>query len=190
MSIKSFTKILPGIGPILYERSRKAKHVNITVKPIEGIRVAVPFGLSYRQAEDIVKTKRRWLEEQIAKIKAVQEEHEARKQETPKVDRAEARERIVKRLEELAKQHDFSYNRVFIRSQKTKWGSCSGSQNINLNVKLMELPAELMDYVIFHELVHLDIKNHGPQFWAKLDEYVGGNAKKVDKELKKYRLDV
>ena len=190
MSIKSFSKIIPGIGPVLFERSKKAKHLNITVKPIEGIRVAVPFGLSYQQAEDIVKSKRKWLEEQNAKVKAVQQEHEARVQEKPAIDRQEARAKIIKRLEQLAKQYDFGYNRVFIRSQKTKWGSCSGSQNINLNAKLVELPENLMDYVILHELVHLDVKNHGPQFWKRLDKYVGGDAKKVDKELRKYRLDV
>jgi len=190
MSIKSFSKVIPGIGPVLFERSKKAKHLNITVKPIEGIRVAVPFGLSYQQAEDIVKSKRKWLEEQTTKIKSVQEEHQARKQEKPVFNRQQARDKIVKRLEELAAQYDFAYKRVFIRSQKTKWGSCSGSQNINLNVKLVELPEELMDYVILHELVHLEVKNHGAQFWKELDKYVGGDAKKVDKELKKYQLDV
>jgi predicted metal-dependent hydrolase len=190
MSIKSFSKVIPGIGPVLFERSKKAKHLNITVKPIEGIRVAVPFGLSYQQAEDIVKSKRKWLEEQTAKIKAVQEEYDARVHEKPQYDRQQTRDKIVKRLEELAAQFDFSYNRVFIRSQKTKWGSCSGNQNINLNAKLVELPDELMDYVILHELVHLHVKNHGAQFWAELDKYVGGNAKNIAKELRKYRLGV
>ncbi|MBN1480185.1 M48 family peptidase [candidate division KSB1 bacterium] len=190
MSIKSFSKTIPGIGRVLFERSKKAKHLNITVKPIEGIRVAVPFGLSYQQAEDVVKSKRKWLEEQMLKIRAIQEEYKARQQEKPGIDRKEARVTIVKRLEELARRHNFSYKRVFIRSQKTKWGSCSGSQNINLNVKLVELPEELMDYVILHELVHLKVKNHGPEFWATLDQYVGGDAKKINRELKKYRLDV
>ncbi len=190
MSIKSFSKTIPGIGPVLFERSKKAKHLNITVKPIEGIRVAVPFGLSYQQAEDIVKTKRKWLEEQTAKIKAVQEEHEARKQDKPEIDRNEARAKIIKRLDELAKLHGFEYNRAFIRAQKTKWGSCSGNQNINLNVKLVELPQELMDYVILHELVHLRIKNHGRKFWEELGAYIPGDVKEINNELKKYRLDV
>ena len=190
MSIKSFSKTVPGIGMVLFERSKKAKHLNITVKPIEGIRVAVPFGLSYQQAEDIVKTKRKWIEEQTAKIQSIKEEHEARKQDIPEFDRNEAREKIVKRLDELAAQYNFEYNRVFVRAQKTKWGSCSGNQNINLNVKLVELPPELMDYVIMHELVHLKIKNHGRHFWEELDKYFDGNAKKINKDLKQYRLDL
>lgn len=189
MSIKSFTKNLPGMGPVLFERSKKAKHLNITVKPFEGIRVAVPFGMSYQQAEEVLKSKRKWVEEHSAKAKQVEEEHEERKQERPEIDKKEARTKLVKRLEELAQQHDFQFNRVFIRAQKTRWGSCSGRHNINLNVKLVELPDDLIDYVILHELVHLKINNHGPEFWAELDKYVG-DAKSIDKQLKKYRLDV
>lgn len=189
MSIKSFTKTIPGIGAVFFERSRKAKSINITIKPFEGIRVAVPFGLSYQQAERVVKSKRKWIEENTQKTKQVEEEHQARKEERPEIDRVAAREKLVKRLDELAGSNDFSYNRVFVRSQKTKWGSCSSNNNINLNVKLIELPDELIDYVIFHELVHLKIKNHGPEFWLALNKYVG-DAKTVDKELKKYRLDV
>ena len=189
MSIKSFTKTVSGIGPVLFERSRKAKSINITIKPFEGIRVAVPFGLSYQQAERVLKSKRKWVEENIQKIKQVEHEHDEQKQERPQIDRAAAREQLVKRLEELSAHNGFSYNRVFVRCQKTKWGSCSSNNNINLNAKLVELPDNLIDYVIYHELVHLNVKNHGPQFWAELDKYVG-DAKALDKELKKYRLDV
>jgi len=189
MSIKSFTKVIPGIGTVMFERSKKAKSINISVKPFEGIRVAVPFGLSYQQAEEIVKSKRRWLEENIQINRKVEEEHLARQQQKPACDRKEAREVLTKRLQELANQHGFTYNRLFMRCQKTKWGSCSSQGNINLNVKLLELPAHLIDYVILHELVHLQEKNHGVQFWEKLGNYVN-DPKKVDKELKKYRLGI
>ena len=67
------------------------------------------------------------------------------------------------------------------------WGSCSEKNNINLNINLVRLTEELMDYVILHELVHLKVKNHSKQFWAELDKYVG-NAKELDKKLKKHRL--
>ncbi len=177
------------MGPVLFERSKKAKHLNITVKPFEGIRVAVPFGMSYQQAEEVLKSKRKWVEEHMSKAKQVEQEHEERKQDRPEIDKKEARTKLVKRLDELAREHEFTYNRVFIRSQKTRWGSCSGKRNINLNVKLIELPEDLIDYVILHELVHLKINNHGAEFWSELDKYVG-DAKTVDKELKKYRLDV
>lgn len=192
MSIKSFTKTLPGIGPVLFERSKKAKAVLTTVKPFEVIRVAVPFGMSYQQAEEIVLSKRRFWEEQVAAKRKVEAEHEALKQakaEPTECDPKKARALLVQRLETLAQQHGFTYNRVFIRCQKTKWGSCSGLNNINLNAKLIELPEHLMDYVILHELLHLKVKNHSKDFWAQLSAIVG-DAKKIDKELKKYKLGV
>ncbi|MDZ7370560.1 MAG: M48 family metallopeptidase [candidate division KSB1 bacterium] len=189
MSIKSFTKNVPGIGPVLFERSKKAKAVSVTIKPFEMVRVAVPFGMSYQQAEEIVLSRRRALEAQLAEKMRVEEEHKARQEQKPEIDRNEAKAKLLSRLEALAQKHGFTYNRVFFRCQKTKWGSCSGNDNINLNVKLVQLPDHLIDYVILHELVHLRHKNHGPEFWAELNSLVG-DAKKIDRELKKYKLEV
>jgi len=192
MSIKSFTKNLPGIGPVLFERSKKAKAVLTTIKPFEVIRVAVPFGMSYQQAEEIVLSKRRYWEEQVAAKRKVEAEHEAlkaQKEVKQECNRKEVKEQLVGRLQTLAQQHGFTYNRVFVRSQKTKWGSCSGANNINLNCKLVELPDHLIDYVILHELMHLKHKNHGKDFWAELSTFVG-DAKAVNKELKKYKLGI
>ena len=192
MSIKSFTKNLPGLGQVLFERSKKARAVNITVKPFEVIRVAVPFGMSYQQAEEIVLSKRRTLEEQVINKRQVEAEHEAKKAQQlvkPECGPQEVKALLINRLKQLADQHGFQYERVTIRSQKTKWGSCSGKANINLNCKLAELPPNMIDYVILHELVHLKHRNHSKEFWAELDQYVP-NAKAVSKELKKYKLGV
>jgi len=86
--------------------------------------------------------------------------------------------------------HDFRFNKVSIRNQKTKWGSCSAGNNISLNMNLARLPEELRDYVILHELVHTRIKNHSREFWALLDEFVDGRAKDFSRTLKAYRLGV
>ena len=94
-----------------------------------------------------------------------------------------AKELLRNRLGELAKQYGYTFNRVFIRQQKTRWGSCSAKNNINLNLKLVLLPARLMDYVIMHELVHTRHKNHGPLFWEELDR-ITGNAKGLSKKVK------
>ena len=85
----------------------------------------------------------------------------------------EAKRKIVIRCEDLAQDFGFTYNRITVRNQKKRWGSCSTHNNINLNIKLVRLPQELMDYVILHELVHTKIKSHGSVFWDELDKYVG-----------------
>ena len=68
----------------------------------------------------------------------------------------------------LAKVHGFNPGRVTIRNQKTRWGSCSSTGAISLNWRLVQVPAFVRDYVILHELVHLDHLDHSSRFWEKL----------------------
>jgi predicted metal-dependent hydrolase len=90
------------------------------------------------------------------------------------------------RLEELASQHGFRYNKVTIRDNRRNWGSCSSANNISLNMQMMKLPDELIDYILLHELVHTEIKDHSARFWKKLDECTGFRARELAQEVKKY----
>lgn len=103
--------------------------------------------------------------------------------------RKEAKKHLPERLSGLARIHGFSYKGVFIKNNKTRWGSCSSKNNINLSLHLMRLPQHLVDYVILHELTHTVHRNHSKQFWKHLDKLTG-NAKTLDKELSQYRLDI
>jgi predicted metal-dependent hydrolase len=69
------------------------------------------------------------------------------------------------RLEYYAKKHQFNYQQVRFKAQKTIWGSCSGVNNINLNYLLIGAPIAIIDYVIVHELCHIVHKNHSKNFW-------------------------
>ena len=69
------------------------------------------------------------------------------------------------RLEYYAKNHQFSYNQVRLKTQKTLWGSCSSNNNINLNYLLIQALMSVIDYVIVHELCHTTHKNHSRYFW-------------------------
>ncbi|MFQ5652417.1 MAG: M48 family metallopeptidase [bacterium] len=84
--------------------------------------------------------------------------------------RQEAEAYLPLRVRELARLHGFRYKRVFIKNHKSRWGSCSAVNNINLSLHLLRLPEEVIDYVILHELVHTEIKNHSEAFWARLQE--------------------
>ena len=101
--------------------------------------------------------------------------------------RAQAKAELPPRLAELASQHGFTYNKVFIKNNVSNWGSCSSLKNINLNLRLVTLPPELRDYVILHELCHLRYLNHGPQFHALL-ESVCPSHRELAKELRQYKL--
>jgi predicted metal-dependent hydrolase len=101
--------------------------------------------------------------------------------------RIEAKKYLLKRVEELALKFGFRVNKVSIKNAKTRWGSCSSSNNINLNLQLMRLPEHLIDYIILHELTHTVHKNHGKAFWNLLNN-ISGNAKGLNKEIKKYNI--
>ncbi|MFQ5771229.1 MAG: M48 family metallopeptidase [bacterium] len=101
--------------------------------------------------------------------------------------RREAKEYLPKRVDLLARKHGFEYNQVFIKNHKSRWGSCSAKNNINLNLHLMRLPDDLIDYVILHELVHTQIKNHGAAFWVLLDE-VCSDVKKLKQRMREYDI--
>lgn len=79
-----------------------------------------------------------------------------------------ARRVILQRLQELAARHGYRYRRVFIRNQRTRWGSCSTRGSLSFNFRLVMAPPEVLDYVILHELVHLEVPNHSARFWARL----------------------
>jgi predicted metal-dependent hydrolase len=101
----------------------------------------------------------------------------------------EAQVYLPQRVEYFASKFRFNYAKVRIKNTKTRWGSCSYQNNINLTLHLMRLPEHLIDYVILHELAHTIVKNHGKQFWLLLHSLTG-NAKGLAKEMKNYKLGI
>lgn len=75
---------------------------------------------------------------------------------------------LSSRLPAFARQLGVTYHRVTIRRQRTRWGSCSSQGNLNFNCLLALVPAEVLDYVVVHELCHLKQMNHSPKFWAEV----------------------
>lgn len=97
--------------------------------------------------------------------------------------RKEAKSYLPLRVQYLAEQNDFVYKQVYVKNLKSRWGSCSHVNNINLNIHLMRLPDHLIDYVILHELVHTVHKNHGNGFWDHLNR-ITGDAYGLRKQLR------
>ncbi len=101
----------------------------------------------------------------------------------------EAKEILPEKVKILAKKHSFTYKSLQIKNTKSRWGSCSYDNHINLSLHLMRLPEHLIDYIILHELCHTKEKNHQKGFW-KLLEKVSGNARGLSKELRNYNAKV
>ena len=79
-----------------------------------------------------------------------------------------AREHLAARIRELSAEHRLPYKRLFVRSQRTKWGTCSTKGNVSLNWQLVLAPKHVCDYVLLHELMHTKILNHSQRFWVLL----------------------
>jgi predicted metal-dependent hydrolase len=92
-------------------------------------------------------------------------------------------------IEEIAKKHKFSYNRLFIKDNKSNWGSCSHLKNINLTIKLLFLPYELLEFIMVHELAHTKHPNHSKDFYDLCAKKLSNNAtlgKKFKQTAHKY----
>jgi len=87
---------------------------------------------------------------------------------------------IKQRVSEIADKNGFRYNRLFIRDQRTKWGTCSSGRNLSFNWRLILCPLFVIDYLIIHELSHLNEMNHSPKFW----QTVAGLYPEYDKAKK------
>jgi predicted metal-dependent hydrolase len=184
---KDVTLEIDEVGKVLFVASRRARRLSISIRPPGNVRVVIPKGTSFATAREFVLAKSDVIRKHLDKFKRMERRYHGLLEESKTVDKTQAGRQLKNRLAALAKIHGYSYGRVFIRNQKTRWGSCSGKNNINLNLYLVLLPAPIRDYVLLHELVHTRIKNHQKAFWEELSRIVP-NAKQLDKKLRTYKI--
>lgn len=188
------TRTYPFIGEVSYIKSRRARRITLSVKPWRGVRITIPWYSAYREAEHFLFQNMDWLKEKIKQARSYEDNNSrpltsAERKAAEEILRQRALDYLPGRTDCLARQHGFSYRRVSIRRSRTRWGSCSPVNNINLSIFLMQLPRHLIDYVILHELVHTIHKNHSPVFWKLLDHHTG-NAKALAREMKQYMIGI
>ena len=94
-----------------------------------------------------------------------------------------ARSFVKSRIEHFNGFYGFKINRIAIRNQRSRWGSCSKKSNLNFNYKILFLKPELADYLLVHELCHLGEFNHSKRFWALVEKTIPDYAK-INKELR------
>ena len=149
----------------------KRKTISLELKN-DGLLVRAPKRMSNREIQMFILSKKDWIEKHQ---KIIEERRELLKQYPPYTEEElkelakKAKAIIPAKVKHYAKIIEVSYGRITIRCQKTRWGSCSSKGNLNFNCLLMELPDEIIDSVVVHELCHRKYMNHSKAFYAEVE---------------------
>ena len=150
----------------------KRKTVSIQVKPNEVI-VRAPTRMKQNEIEKFVETKRNWIEKHLQSVSEKQkllENIEPYTEEEIRSFVAKAMKIIPPKVEFYADKIGVTYNKITIRCQRTRWGSCSSKGNLNFNCLLVLLPDEIIDSVVVHELCHRKQMYHSAKFYTEIEK--------------------
>ncbi len=165
-------------------KSYRASNLRISFYPDRGLVVTLPWLAGKSYAQKFLQAKADWI------LKRVIESKDCILIKSSKYDyqklKEAAREFTRLRVARFNRLYNYSYNKIFIRNQKTRWGSCSAQKNLNYNYKIIKLPPNLADYIIVHEMCHLQELNHSQNFW-NLVAYAIPDYKAIRKEFRKIR---
>ncbi len=153
-------------------KKSKRKTISIQVKPNEVI-IRAPLKMKEKEIEKFAESKRNWIEKHLKSLSEKQklfENIEPYSEEEIKSFIKKAKTEIPKRVEFYADKIGVTYNKITIRCQRTRWGSCSSKGNLNFNCLLILLPDEIIDSVIVHELCHRKQMNHSAKFYAEIEK--------------------
>ena len=155
----------PNVEPIFVRHPRARRYI-VRVRDDGAACVTIPRGGSKREAREFVERQRAWIETERQRIEADRAApREALPVELERELRARAESELAARLRVLAHEHGIGVSRVSVRSQRSRWGSCSRSGHISLNWRLAQMPGWVRDYVMIHELMHLKRMDHSSTFW-------------------------
>ncbi len=145
-----------------------------------------PLRMKDKEIYNFIETKKLWIDKNLAKIEEREKVIGVAEPFTKEEIKALAERTkiiIAERVQHYSPKIGVTYNRVTIRCQRTRWGSCSSKGNLNFNCLLALFPLEIIDSVVVHELCHRKHMNHSPQFYAEIEK-VFPEYKRCNKWLK------
>ncbi|MCR5189491.1 MAG: M48 family metallopeptidase [Treponema sp.] len=169
----------------IIKKSRR-RSISVSVTAQGKVFVKAPYGAPTSYIEEYLYSKKDWILKTLAKVEKQNDQAQALgpiSQEDLKEIKKQAKKLIPQRVEYYAGLAGITYNKIAIRLQKSRWGSCSADGNLNFNCLLVLMPLQVLDSVVVHELVHRHHMNHSKAFYDEVlrlyPEY-----KKWDKWLK------
>ena len=146
------------------------KTISIVIKPTGEVEVRCPRRCSKREIDIFVASKEAWIHKHLEAIVQRPQYPMLSSEELRNLAKQAAAE-LPKRVRRFADMVGVSVGRITIRSQRTRWGSCSAKGNLNFNCLLMLCPEQVQDYVVIHELCHRKHLNHSADFWAEVEAH-------------------
>jgi predicted metal-dependent hydrolase len=164
----------------------KRKTLGICIKAPGIIIVRAPMHLPKEQIEKSLKNKSKWILQKLELLSKIDIASEVKLYEekfmitTPVKDeeiikesmqlwyKQKAREIVIEKIEYYSKYFQLMPNSIKIKAQKTRWGSCTYKNDLALNYKLIMAPPDVLDYVVVHEMCHMEHKNHSKNFWNRV----------------------
>ncbi len=146
--------------------SKRAQRLRLAIYCDGNFVVTAPRYINQNIVEQFMIKKSQWIIDKLDYFKGISGQVFAK---GTKKDYAEYKDQALNlaqsRIEYFNKDYGFKFNKINIKNQKTRWGSCSRKGNLNFNYKIVLLPKQLADYIIVHELCHLKEFNHSRKFW-------------------------
>ena len=151
----------------VFKKNKLSKGIKITLKSDCSLLVTHPWFISQKKAEKFLVKNEDWVLKnlEIFKNKKVSNLLNWGTRKDYLRNKERARSLVEERIADINQIYNFSFNKIAIRDQKTRWGSCSSKNNLNFNYRILFLPDDLVDYLIVHELCHLKEMNHSQKFW-------------------------
>ena len=169
-------------GEVIVRKSPLAKNIKFSVSTSGRLQMSVPQYTSNFLVKRFLNLNR---ENIRTKLPLKDPETQRARDYKKKMLMKQAREYLPYRLEYFAKLYGYSYDKCRLSHAGTRWGSCSSNRTISLNIGLMQVPEQLRDYVIIHELAHLNHMDHSRAFWAEVGSH-DKNYRVHEKRLKAF----
>ena len=160
-----------GQTPYRLLRSHR-KTLSLEITPQGELLVRAPLRVSEAAIRRFVEGKQRWVDKHLALVRARLEASEAQEhftEEERECLRARAKPVFEARADHFAPLLGVSRGKITVRTQRSRWGSCSAQGNLSFNALLLLTPPEVLDYVVVHELCHRREMNHSQRFWAEVE---------------------
>ena len=177
----------------ILKTSRRAKQARLVVYCDGSLMATKPWKMSEKTVEEFIIKKANWILSKMEHFKQFKknnffERDSKGEREKYLKHRNEALEFVKERVNYYGRICKVKFNKITVKNQKTKWGSCSKKRNLNFNYKILLLPRHIADYIVVHELCHLKEFNHSKRFWNLVAEIIPDYLE-IRKEIKKKGLD-